>query len=198
MLHITDCPVQLYVKGNTEKINNNNIAIIGSRHASKYGKVIARSVANDISKFNINVVSGLAIGIDKYAHLGALDCNKGNTIAVLGNGIFSDCLYPKENMQVYNNIIEQGGTIISEYSYFEKPKAYYFPARNRIISGISDKIIVVEAGEKSGTLITVDFALEQGKDVYAIPGNINSFNSKGTNKLIQNGAIPFLSITDLF
>ena len=127
-----------------------------------------------------------------------MDCSGGKTIAVLGNGICEKNLYPAENLRLYERILKEGGAIVSEYSPFETPKAYYFPARNRIISGLSNKIIVVEAKEKSGSLITVEFALEQGKDVFAVPGDINKMNSKGTNKLIQDGAIPFLSIKDCF
>lgn len=129
---------------------------------------------------------------------GALDNKTGNTIAVLGNGIFKDVVYPKENLKIYEKILEDGGLVVSEYSYFSKPVSYHFPERNRILSGLSNKIIVVEAGRKSGTLITVEYALEQGKEVYAVPGNINKYNSLGTNKLIQEGAIPLLTYKDVF
>ncbi len=198
LLNIKDCPVQIYCKGNLEKLYDDNIAIIGSRKASNYGKCISRKIAKDFASLDINVVSGLAIGIDKFAHLGALDVSGGKTIAVLGNGLNEDVFYPRENLKVYERIVSEGGILVSEYPYYERPYSYHFPERNRIISGLSDKIIVVEASLKSGTLITVDFALEQGKDVYAVPGNIDNFNSTGTNKLIQEGAIPFLSINDVF
>lgn len=117
---------------------------------------------------------------------------------MLGNGISKAVLYPKENLKIYERILEDGGLIVTEYSYFSKPVQYHFPERNRILSGISDKIIVVEAGKKSGTLITVEYALEQGKDVYAVPGNIDKYNSLGTNKLIQEGANPLLTYKDIF
>ena len=146
---------------------------------------------------NLNIVSGLAVGIDKYAHLGALESKIGKTIAVLGTGVNKETLYPLENKRIYERILENEGTIISEYPIYTKPIPYHFPARNRIISGLSEKIIVVEATNKSGSLITVDFALEQGKEVWAVPGNINSINSEGTNKLIRDGANVFLNSKDL-
>ena len=182
---IYDPPISLYVKGNIEKLNNKNIGIIGCRECTTYGKKSAEYFAYNLSKENINIVSGLAKGIDSYAHLGSL--NTGNTIAVLGNGL--DMIYPKENLELANEIIKKGGTIISEYPCGPKPDKMKFPARNRIISGISSGIIVIEAKEKSGTLITVDFALEQGRDVFVVPGNINSINSVGTNDLIKQGAM---------
>ena len=181
---IYDPPISLYVKGNIKKLNNKNIGIVGCRECTTYGKKSAEYFAYNLSKQNINIVSGLAKGIDSYAHLGSL--NTGNTIAVLGNGL--DMIYPKENLELANEIIKKGGTIISEYPCGTKPDKMKFPARNRIISGISSGIIVIEAKEKSGTLITVDFALEQGRDVFVVPGNINSINSVGTNDLIKQGA----------
>ena len=181
---IYDPPISLYVKGNIEKLNNKNIGIVGCRECTTYGKKSAEYFAYNLSKQNINIVSGLAKGIDSYAHLGSL--NTDNTIAVLGNGL--DIIYPKENLELANEIIKRGGTIISEYPCGTKPDKMKFPARNRIISGISSGIIVIEAKEKSGTLITVDFALEQGRDVFVVPGNINSINSVGTNDLIKQGA----------
>jgi DNA processing protein len=181
---IYDPPISLYVKGNIEKLNNKNIGIVGCRECTEYGKKSAEYFAYNLSKQNINIVSGLAKGIDSYAHLGSL--NTGNTIAVLGNGL--DIIYPKENLELANEIIKRGGTIISEYPCGTKPDKMKFPARNRIISGISSGIIVIEAKEKSGTLITVDFALEQGREVFVVPGNINSINSVGTNDLIKQGA----------
>ena len=198
LLKIPDCPSQIYIRGNINKLYEDNIGIVGSRKASEYGKMVARQIGKDFAKYGINVVSGLAIGIDKFSHLGALDCKGGNTIAVLGNGVCEKNLYPLENLRLYERILDEGGVIVSEYPPFENSKPYYFPARNRIISGLSNKIIVVEAKEKSGSLITVEFALEQGKDVFAVPGDITKLNSKGTNKLIQDGALPFLSIKDCF
>ena len=138
--------------------------------------------------------------MDSYAHVGNLcarneDIRSGKTVAVVGNGL--DRIYPKENEYLANKIIENGGAIISEYPLGTKPDKMNFPARNRIISGMSEGIIVVEAKEKSGTLITVDFALEQGRDVYVVPGNINSINSVGTNNLIKQGAKVVTSFLDI-
>ena len=190
---IYDSPIILYIMGNKNILNERNIGIIGCRDCTEYGKKAAKYFAYNLSMNGINIVSGLAKGIDSYAHIGSL-CAKaqedkeklGETIAVLGNGL--DIIYPKENIQLANEIIKNGGCIISEYPCGTKPEKMNFPARNRIVSGLSRGIIVVEAKEKSGTLITVDFALEQGRDVFVVPGNINSINSVGTNDLIKQGA----------
>ncbi len=186
---IYDPPISLYIKGNKEILNNKAIAIIGCRDASEYGKKAAKYFSYNLIKEGFNIVSGLARGIDSYAHIGSV-CEKneknGKTIAVIGSGL--DVIYPKENKYLFNKIIETGGAIISEYPIGTKPQKMNFPARNRIVSGMSKGILVIEAKEKSGTLITVDFALEQGKEVYVVPGNIDSINSVGTNKLIKEGA----------
>lgn len=182
---IYDPPISLYIIGNKEILNNASIAIVGCRGATEYGKKAAKYFAYNLSKKGINIVSGLAKGIDSYSHIGTFQ-NEGKTIAVIGNGL--DMIYPSENVWIAKKIIETGGAIISEYPLGMKPEKMNFPARNRIISGMSKGIIVVEAKEKSGTLITVDFALEQGRDVYVVPGNINSVNSIGTNELIKQGA----------
>lgn len=182
---IYDPPIALYLIGNKEILNNLNIAVVGCRECSRYGKNVARQLAYNIAKNKINIISGLARGIDIEAHIGTLEA-RGKTIAVLGNGI--DTIYPKENIMIAKKIIEKGGAIISEYPLGTKPEKKNFPERNRIVSGMSKGIIVVEAKEKSGTLITVDFALEQGRDVFVVPGNLNSENSIGTNELIKQGA----------
>ena len=166
--------------------------------ASDSGIKVARKLAYKIAKENINVVSGLAIGIDSAAHIGALDYKDGKTIAVLGNGLLEDDLYPKSNLELFRKILNRNGLIVSEYIIGTKPTRYSFPARNRIISGLSKKLIVVEAGEKSGSLITVDFALEQGKDVYAVPRNVFDINSKGVNFMIKEGAKMLMEYEDLF
>ncbi len=183
--NIYDPPISLYVMGNVDILNQNNIAIIGCRNCSKYGENQAKIFAYNLAKNKINIVSGLAKGIDSFAHIGSLYA-KGKTIAVLGNGL--DMIYPKENINLAKDIIKNNGCIISEYPLGTKPLKYNFPARNRIISGISNGILVIEAKEKSGTLITIDFALEQGRDIFVIPGNIDSKNSVGTNNLIKDGA----------
>lgn len=198
-------PISLYIKGDKNILNKKSIAIVGCRDASEYGKSAAKYFAYNLAKQNFNIISGLAKGVDSYAHIGA-NCalneknnsqinsypymdktdRCGKTIAVVGNGL--DIVYPEENTFLLNNIIKNGGAIISEYPLGTKPDKMNFPARNRIISGMSKGVLVVEAKEKSGTLITVDFALEQGRDVFVVPGNINSLNSVGTNRLIQQGA----------
>lgn len=182
---IYDPPICLYIRGNKDILNNESISIVGCREASSYGISVANSFAYNLSKQNINIISGLARGIDSAAHLGAVRANK-KTVAVLGNGL--DIIYPKENINLVQNILNSGGAIISEYPLGTQPNKQNFPARNRIISGMSRGLLVVEAKETSGTLITVDFALEQGRDVFVIPGNINSENSVGTNDLIKQGA----------
>ena len=182
---IYDPPISLYIKGNKDILNNKSIAIVGCREVSDYGKKAAEYFSYNLAKKNINIVSGLAKGVDSYAHIGTLS-TEGKTIAVVGTGL--DTVYPAENLYLANKIIENGGAIISEYPLGTKPEKMNFPARNRIVSGMSKGIIVIEAKEKSGTLITVDFALEQGRDVYVVPGNINSINSAGTNELIKQGA----------
>lgn len=164
--NIYDPPVVLYVKGNASIIDNLSIAIIGSRICSNYGKEVAKQFAYNLSKYNINIISGLAKGIDTYAHSGAIQA-KEITIAVMGNGL--DIIYPEENRKIYDDIIKNNGAIISEYIIGTKPEKLNFPARNRIVSGLSEGILVVEANKKSGAFITVDFALEQGKNIYAIP-----------------------------
>ena len=192
--NIYDPPISLYVKGNKYILNEKSIGIIGCRNCTKYGEKQAKIFAYNLAKNKINVVSGLAKGIDSFAHIGSLYA-KGKTIAILGNGL--DTIYPKENVNLAKEIIKNDGCIISEYPLGTKPLKYNFPARNRIISGISNDILVIEAKEKSGTLITVDFALEQGKEIYVLPGNIDSENSIGTNKLIQEGAKLVLSYKEI-
>ena len=182
---IYDAPISLYCKGNKAILKEKAIGIVGCRDASEYGKKSAKYFAYQLAKQDIVIVSGLAKGIDSYAHMETI-CAKGKTIAVLGNGL--DRIYPEENRVLAEKIIETGGAIVSEYPLGTKPDKMNFPARNRIISGLSKGILVVEAKEKSGTLITVDFALEQGRDVFVVPGNINSINSVGTNDLIKQGA----------
>jgi DNA processing protein len=192
---IYDPPIVLFLKGNKNILNNYGLSIIGCRQASLYGENVAKNLAYNLGINNINVISGLARGIDSCAHIGCLKA-KGLTIAVVGCGL--DIVYPNENKNLFNQIISSGGAVISEYVVGTKPIAKNFPARNRIISGISEGIIVVEAKQKSGTLITVDFALEQGKEIYAVPGNITSKNSYGTNELIKQGAKIITDFTDIF
>ena len=190
LMHIYGKPQTLYVLGNEKLLDAQSIAIIGCRKASSYGLKSAYKFGYELAKKGICVVSGFARGIDSYAHKGALAA-RGSTIAVLGCGL--DVVYPPENADLYKQIVMNNGAIITEYPLGSRPEKYHFPARNRIISGLSDGVLVVEAKE---TLITVEYALEQGKNVYAIPGNITSENSYGTNELIKEGAIPITKIED--
>ena len=183
--NIYNPPQALNCMGNIELLNNLSIAIVGCRRASSYGLKIAGIFADKLSNCGITIVSGLALGIDSMAHKCSYK-NIGKTIAVLGSGLGQ--IYPKENESLFKSIIENGGLIVSEFDDDTVPYKENFPRRNRIISGLSSGVIVVEAKKKSGTMITVNHALEQGKDVFVIPGNIDSINSSGTNELIKEGA----------
>ena len=181
---IYDPPAQLYVKGSLPDDSVPKVAVVGSRITSHYGLRTAKAIAADLATAGVVVVSGMALGIDTAAHEGALSVG-GKTIAVLGSG-FSN-LYPRENKKLAEQIIKNGA-LITEYPAEMEPKALNFPRRNRIISGISCAVLVVEARKKSGALITADFALEQGRDVFAVPGNVDSPKSGGTNWLLKEGA----------
>ena len=183
-------PLKLYAVGNTELLTLPCIAIVGTRRSSPYGRWVAAEISKRAADAGWCVVSGLAEGIDSAAHKGALSCG-GKTIAVLGTG--ADICYPKSNADLYNQILREG-LIISEYEPGTRGFPGNFPMRNRIISGLSEKVVVVEGACKSGSMITANFAVEQGRDVYSVPGNINQPNSTGTNLLISDGAIPILSI----
>lgn len=203
--YIDNPPVKLYILGNKKILNQKGIAIVGTRRCTKYGEKCASKFSKELTIKGFNIISGLALGIDTCAHLGNVQTieNKvisendsiGRTIAVLGCGI--DKLYPKENRELAKRILKSGGCIISEYPNGTDPKKENFPQRNRIISGLSNKVLVVEAGEKSGAIITANYAANQGKDVYAIPGNINNIQSIGTNKLIRDGAIITTCVEDI-
>lgn len=182
--NICDAPYALFVKGRLPENEKPAAAIIGTRLCTNYGKSIAQKLAGELSGYGVNIISGLAKGIDSAAHRGTVNSG-GHTYAVLGNGV--DICYPRENIDLFCQCIESGG-IISEYPLGTKPVPWQFPYRNRIISGLSDIIIVVEAKEKSGSFITVEAALEQGRDVYAVPGRIGDVMSSGCNKLIKSGA----------
>ena len=173
--NIYDAPKKIFVIGNEKILNMVSIAIVGCRDATQYGEFISKNIAYNLAKQGICIISGLAKGIDSFAHIGAIYA-KGKTIAVMAHGL--DMIYPKENIIIAKKIIEYGGCIISEYPINIKPDKMKFPARNRIISGLSNGVVVVEAKEKSGALITADFAIEQGRDVFAVPGNITSKTSE--------------------
>ena len=191
---IKNSPKKLFFRGNLELLQNNSIAIVGSRECTSYGFYNAYEFAKELSKKGICVISGLAQGIDTAAHLGAMH-QKGKTIAVLGTGL--NKIYPKENEILAESIIKNGGLIISEYGLYEERKSENFPKRNRIMSGLSDGILVVEARKKSGTLITARYAKEQKRKVFSLPGNVDIINSSGTNELIKNGATLVTHVKDI-
>ncbi|MDP2946322.1 MAG: DNA-processing protein DprA [bacterium] len=168
---IHNAPKQLYVRGNLPKDHDLNFAIVGTRAASDYGRTLAFKIAKELAELGFNIISGLALGIDTQAHLGALE-GKGKTTAVMGSAIDDNSIYPSENLNLVKKIISSGGAVISEYEPGTKSEIWFFPERNRIISGLSRGILVVEAPEKSGALITARLALEQNREVFAIPGSI--------------------------
>ncbi len=184
LLHIDDPPLGLFIKGRLPSEKELLIAVIGSRKCSGYGRIFAEEIGSDLAGGGASVISGMALGIDAFALKGALDAG-GTCYAVLGAG--ADICYPEENYDLYERIPEKGG-IISEYPPKTPPLSWHFPERNRIISGLSRGIAVIEASEKSGSSITVERGLEQGKDIFALPGRADSVNSMGTNKLLQQGA----------
>jgi len=190
---IHDPPYLLYYRGELSSLNELSIAIVGSRRASSYGKIQSFRLSRELAAKGITIVSGMARGIDTEAHKGALEAG-GQTIAVLGSGL--DVIYPPENKQLYNEISQQGA-VITEFPPHTHPEPGNFPMRNRVIAGLSRGVLVVEAQQRSGALITVDFALEQGRDVFAVPGPINSKNSEGTNNLIKQGACLVTEINDI-
>jgi DNA processing protein len=190
---IHDPPYVLYYQGDLSCLNELCIAIVGSRRASHYGKIQSRRFGRELAEKGITVASGMARGIDTEAHRGALEAG-GKTVAVLGSGL--DVIYPPENKQLYHEIIAQG-IVLTEFPPHTHPEPGNFPVRNRIIAGLSRGVLVVEAQQRSGALITVDFALEQGRDVFAIPGPINTKTSEGTNHLIKQGACLVTEINDI-
>ncbi len=190
---INHFPPVLFVRGNFLPDDDVAVAIIGTRGATVYGKNIAETFARDFAGSGVNVVSGMARGIDTAAHWGALRA-KGRTIAVLGCGL--DIVYPPENRDLMMEIIEHGA-VISEFNIGTPPLAQNFPKRNRIISGLSKGIVAIEAKEKSGVMNTINWALDQNRDVFAIPGNIYAKTSQGTNRLIKDGAMPVTSADEV-
>lgn len=194
LLKIKDPPKQLYVLGNETLLNKKSIAIIGSRDCTKYGYEQAKKFAKELAKENVCIVSGMAVGIDSASHIGAKG-EIGKTIAVLGSGFNN--IFPEENEELFYEILEQGGCIITEYAPNIKPEYNNFLSRNRIVSGLSEGILVVEARYRSGTSITARFAKEQGKSIFCIPSNLDATTGVGTGKLIQKGAKLVLSPTDI-
>jgi DNA processing protein len=193
LLAIHDPPPVLYLLGDLSPADDWAVAVVGTRGASPYGREVARALASDLAQAGVTIVSGLARGIDAQAHQAALDCG-GRTLAVMGSGL--DVVYPWEHKKLAA-AIASSGALISEYGLGVQPEAGNFPARNRIISGLSRGVIVVEAGDQSGALITARMAADQGRDVFAVPGSIFTRNSRGTNRLIRDGAYPVLSASDV-
>ena len=191
---IVDAPYGLFCLGNLPKEDSMSVGIVGARVCSPYGKEIAKQIGKSLAACGVQIISGMANGIDSYAQWGAVYGNE-PTYAVLGCGV--DICYPQSARNLRSEILNSGGGILSEYPPNTQPLSFYFPARNRIISGLSDKLVVVEARKRSGSLITADCALEQGKDIYAVPGRMDDSLSEGCNALIKQGAGICLSVKDL-
>ncbi len=193
LLTIADPPLVLYIKGKAD-FEKPGIAVVGSRQASLYGIQCAERLGFELAEKGLTVISGLALGIDAAAHRGAVKA-RGVTFAVLGSGLAE--IYPERNVKLATQIIETGGAIISEYPLQTQPLPYHFPRRNRIISGLSLGVVVVEARQRSGALITADCALEQGREVFAVPGPIGSVTSQGTHGLLKQGARLVAHVDDI-
>lgn len=190
---IKDPPGQLFYAGNMDLLKNRCVAVVGSRTSTAYGRNTARAIAGRLAECGVTVVSGMALGIDACAHEGALSVN-GSTAAVLGCGV--DMCYPPENAALKKDI-ERRGLVISEYEPGTPARRYNFPRRNRIISGLCEAAVIVQARNRSGALITAELAAEQGREVMAVPGNIDSQYNLGNNKLIKEGAVPVISVDDV-
>ena len=185
LLEIYDPPAVLWIRGDATLLARPGIAVVGTRQPSPYGSGMAEMLSRDLANRRLTIISGMARGVDSAAHKGALDVG-GKTVAVWGTGI--DVVYPKENKKLAERIVESGGAIVSEFALGTFPAPQNFPLRNRILSGMSVGVLVVEAGEYSGTRITARCAMEQNRDVYAVPGNVTNKNSWGPNTLIKQGA----------
>jgi DNA processing protein len=181
---IYDPPPLLYMRGKLKEEDELAVSIVGSRKTSPYGRWITEKVSQELARHGVTIVSGMARGIDSFAHWGAISVG-GRTIAVLGCGV--DVIYPSENRNLFGKIIEHGA-VLSEFPIGSPPEGGHFPRRNRIISGLSIGVVVVQASAESGSLITAGYALEQGREVFAVPGNVGAEGSRGTNQLIKEGA----------
>lgn len=191
---IAQCPKRLYFIGKIPNERLATVAIVGSRKPTSYGKEVTHQLGFELAKHGLIIVSGLALGVDGIAHRAAIEAG-GTTLAILGNGL--DTIYPADHYNLAKQITENGGAIISEYAPGIEPRGFRFLERNRIVSGISDAIIITEAAMRSGTLSTAMHALEQGKDVFVVPGNITSPMSAGCNNLIKQGAHPITCVEDI-
>ncbi|MBU1130662.1 DNA-processing protein DprA [Patescibacteria group bacterium] len=191
-------PIVLYYRGKVKALSDQtSLAVVGSRKISNYAQNIMPDLLEPVIKHQVTITSGLAHGVDSLAHQLALK-NNGKTIAVLGSGLAYDYLYPKSNRYLADKIIESGGIIVSEFPPFIPAQPFNFPRRNRIISGLSQGVLIIEASQKSGALITAAYALEQNREVMAVPGNINQQNSAGANSLIKKGAKVITGPADIF
>jgi len=193
---IAQPPAQLFVRGHVDRQvwEGPSIAVVGSRKATAYGKAVTATLAGELAKAGILIISGLALGVDGWAHQAALDAG-GRTVAIVATGL--DRLYPSRHRQLAERIVAQGGALITEYEPGASVQPGMFIARNRIVAALADGVLVTEAAVKSGTLHTARFALEQGKEVFAVPGNITSPSSAGTNNLIRSGAVPVTRSEDI-
>ena len=190
---IADPPPVLYIHGNAELLNRLSLAIVGSRASTSYGRRVATHIASEVCRAGLCVVSGLAYGVDVHAHEGALAAG-GDTVGVLGCGL--DVVYPFQNRKTYDKI-RKHGVLVSEYPLGTRPDSFRFPARNRIIAGMSAGVLVVEAAKKSGSLITAQMALDSGREVFAVPGQVDSVKSAGAHWLLQQGAKLVQSVDDI-
>ncbi len=193
---ISDAPKVLYYMGSLPLKNENSIAVVGTRRPSPYGQQVALQIAGELADAGLTIVSGMAPGIDTFAHKICVEKRK-RTIAVLGTGLDEKSIYPQQNLELSRKIIENGGCLISELPPGTHGSIFTFPKRNRIISALSLGLLIVEAKEKSGSLITADYAKKQNKKLFAVPGLIFSLNSQGPNKLIQHGAKLVQSANDI-
>ncbi len=191
--NIYDPPIVLFVRGNLKALCSNCFSIVGTRYPSSYGKVNAEKFARELAQQSFTIISGLARGVDTTVHMAVVSAGA-QTLAILGSGI--DTIYPYENKKLAEQITEQGA-LVSEFPMGTKPDAPHFPRRNRIIAGMSMGTLVIEAGEKSGALITADYALDQGREVFAMPGSVNNPKALGTNRLIQQGAKLTINVKDI-
>lgn len=194
--HIPDPPLVLYVRGNPKVLTGECFSIVGTRLLTDYGKRAGTDLATGVARAGFTIVSGLAIGIDALAHRTAL-AEKTPTVAVVGSGLSDDILYPHQNLRLAYEIMKAGGALLSEYEPQVRAQLFTFPARNRIISGMSKGVLIVEGDIKSGTMITAKAALDQGRDVFAVPGPMYAAKSQGTNYLIQKGAKLVLKVEDI-
>lgn len=191
---IENPPNQLYVKGNIDLLNTCGIAVIGSRNCTKYGENMAKKFSKELSKYNFTIISGMAVGIDSFAHISCIEAGK-NTIAVLPSGLKN--IYPQENIKLYEQILENNGLVVTEYEENQKADSNKFLERNRIVSGLAIGTLVIQGGYRSGTSVTAGLTKSQGKKVFCIPSRLNDSKGLTPNKLIKNGAKLVMCVEDI-